>query len=159
MKKIALIAVTIISAALLFAGCSATKSAMYGGSLRAKFVGSWTLNTVTYEGLVQGSVQTVFDQGKPEDFMGSTWKLTNSGNGSYKLANGTSQNIFWSIATVGADQVFQFKKLYQGDKPQHVADGYQLTIAGNDGNAMTLKTPVSLGKGFGYVVYTFSKNP
>ena len=50
----------------------------------------------------------------PAAFVGSTWQLTNSGNGIYTLADGTSQTIYWSLND--NNQTFQFKKIFEGDK-------------------------------------------
>ena len=157
---VTILAVSILTAALLLGSCSSTSNLAGSSTVsRGKFVGTWTLNNVDYQGLVAGSVQTVFDQAPPAAFVGSTWKLTNSGNGIYTLGNGTSQTIFWSVNNnAGNSQLFQFKKLYQGDKARKVEDGYQLVIAGNDGSNMTLKSPVSIGNQTGYVVYSFAKN-
>ncbi|MDO3641844.1 hypothetical protein [Mucilaginibacter sp. L3T2-6] len=161
MKKLvqSLLAVTVI--AIVLTACSSSKNAVTGASnvSRGKFTGTWTISSVNYEGIVQQAVQNVFDQAPPQDFVGSTWKLTNSGNGIYTLPNGTSQTIFWSVNNTdgGANQLFQFKKLYQGDKAQKVTEGYQLVVAANDGSSMTLKSPVDLGGKTAYVVYTFAK--
>ncbi|MGN6396256.1 MAG: hypothetical protein ACTHMI_11870 [Mucilaginibacter sp.] len=161
MKKLvqSLLAVTVI--AIVLTACSSSKNAVTGASnvSRGKFTGTWTISSVNYEGIVQQAVQNVFDQAPPQDFVGSTWKLTNSGNGIYTLPNGTSQTIFWSVNNTGggANQLFQFKKLYQGDKAQKVTEGYQLIVAANDGSSMTLKSPVDLGGKTAYVVYTFAK--
>lgn len=159
MKKLFQTSALIIVLTLAFAACNTVKKlpATVAGASRARFVGNWTLTNVNYEGLVAGSVQTVFDQGAPEDFNGSTWNLTNSGNGKYTLANGTSQTIFWSYNNTNG-QVFQFKKLYQGDSARKVQEGYQLEVAAIDDNYMTLKSPVSLGNKTAYVVYSFSKS-
>ena len=157
MKKIFQILVPVLAVALLISSCGAP--AALTGSSRARFVGTWTLNAVTYQGLVAGSVQTVFDQAAPNAFVGSTWQLTNSGNGVYTLNNGTSQTIFWSMFNdPAAGTMFQFKKIYQGDKPKNVPDGYRLVINDNDGQSMTLKSPVTIGNTTGYVVYSFTKN-
>jgi len=158
MKKIFQILLPVLAVVSIFSACS-VPAAMTGSS-RARFVGTWTLNSVNYDGLVKGSVQTAFDQASPEAFVGSTWALTNSGNGQYTLNNGTSQTIFWSLFTdkVSGTTMFQFKKIYQGDKPKNVPDGYQMVINDNDGNMMTLKTPVQFGGKTGYVVYSFTKN-
>ena len=157
MKKILQILIPVLAIALLISSCSVP--AALTGSSRARFVGTWTLNTVTYDRLVAGSVQTVFDQAAPSAFVGSTWQLTNSGNGMYTLNNGTSQTIFWSLFNDPATgTMFQFKKVYQGDKPKNVADGYRLVINDNDGQSMTLKSPVTIGNTTGYVVYSFTKN-
>ena len=157
MKRLFQFLIPVLAVALLVTQCSVP--AALTGSSRARFVGTWTLNTVTYDRLVAGSVQTVFDQAAPSAFVGSTWQLTNSGNGMYTLNNGTSQTIFWSLFTdPAAGTMFQFKKVYQGDKPKNVADGYRMVINDNDGQSMTLKSPVTIGNTTGYVVYAFTKN-
>jgi hypothetical protein len=141
-----------------FSACNTVKKlpAKVAGASRARFVGTWTLTKVTYDGLLPGSVQTVFDQGAPEDFNNSTWNLTNSGNGTYTLTNGTSQTIFWSYDNTNGE-LFQFKKLYQGDKARKVQQGYQLLVASIGDNSMILKSPVNLGDKTAYVVYSFIK--
>ncbi|MDP9080933.1 MAG: hypothetical protein M3O71_26245 [Bacteroidota bacterium] len=153
---------TIISLAAVFilalSACSTVKKlpANIAGASRARFVGTWTITNVSYDGLLPGAVQTIFNQASPEDFNGSSWKLTNSGNGIYTLTNGASQTIFWSYDKSNGE-IFQFKKLYQGDSARKVQEGYQLMVAGIDGNTMTLKLPVSLGNKTAYVVLLFSK--
>jgi PBP1b-binding outer membrane lipoprotein LpoB len=146
MKKILQSTLLIAIIALFISACSSTKNATTGtaNASRGKFVGTWTVTNITYEGILQSAVTNVFDQAAPSAFVGSTWKLTNSGNGIYTLTNGTSQTIFWSVANDASGQVFQFKKIYEGDKA-------------NDGSTMVLRTPVSLGSGTGYVVYSFAK--
>ena len=160
MKKAFQNSASIILLALIFSACSTIKNlpAAATGASRAKFVGTWTLNKVSYDGLLPGSVQTVFDQAAPDDFNGSIWKLTNSGNGIYTLTNGTSQTIFWSVNNnTSGGELFQFKKLYQGDSAKKVQQGYQLIVANNDGAIMTLKSPISLGDKTAYVIYSFTK--
>lgn len=159
MKRIFEIIVMAVVIGLTVVSCS-TQNAATGVSNvgRGKFTGTWTLNNVSYDGLVESAVSNVFDQAKPSAFVGSTWKLTNSGNGIYTLNNGTSQTIYWSVNNADANgQMFQFKKIYEGDKAKNVQQGYQLMVSSNDGNNMILKSPVSIGNGTGYVVYSFSK--
>jgi len=161
MKKIFQKSLAILAVALIFSACSSQKNTVASsttGVSRGKFVGTWNLTNVTYDGLVPNAVQTVFDQAAPSAFVGSVWKLTNSGNGIYTLANGTAQTIFWSVfndATAGTQ--FQFKKLYEGDKAKNVQEGYRLNIGSMTGNTMTLQSPVAVGNGTGYVVYSFTK--
>ncbi|MDN5285344.1 MAG: hypothetical protein JWR38_1618 [Mucilaginibacter sp.] len=158
MKKIFQTSIAILSLIFVLSACSSPKNTVSGVVSRGKFVGTWTLNNVSYDGLVQNAVQRVFDQAPPEAFVGSTWKLTNSGNGVYTLANGTSQTIFWSVYNGGSTGTqFQFKKLYEGDKAKQVEEGYRLDIASNDGSTMTLKSAVAIGGGNGYIIYSFTK--
>ena len=158
MKKLFQTSIAILSVLFIMSACSSQKNTTSSNVSRGKFVGTWTLNNVSYDGLVQNAVQNVFDQAPPEAFVGSTWKLTNSGNGLYTLANGASQTIFWSVYNGGTTGTqFQFKKLFEGDKAKNVTEGYRLDIANADGSAMTLKSPVAIGGGKGYIIYSFSK--
>jgi len=159
MKKILQLLVLIAVAATVLTACSGQKGTVANSNVaRGKFTGTWTVTRITYEGLVESAVQNVFDQAPPAAFRNSTWQLTNSGNGMYTLANGTSQSIYWGINNTDASgQIFQFKKIYQGDKPKNVTEGYQLYVAGNDGATMTLKSPVALGGSNAYIVYHFAK--
>jgi hypothetical protein len=159
MKKIFQIGLLIAAVTFVFASCSSQKGTVANTNVsRGKFTGTWTVTSITYDGLVENAVQNVFDQAPPSAFRGSTWNLTNSGNGIYTLANGTSQTIFWSVNNSDPNaQIFQFKKIFQGDKAKNVTAGYQLYIAGNDGNSMTLKSPIAIGSGTAYIMYTFTK--
>lgn len=159
MKRIFEIIVMAVVIGLTVVGCSTQNTATSVSNVgRGKFTGTWILNNVSYDGLVESAVSNVFDQAKPSAFVGSTWKLTNSGNGMYTLSNGTSQTIYWSVNNADANgQMFQFKKIYEGDKAKNVQQGYQLMVSSNDGNNIILKSPVSIGSGTGYVVYSFSK--
>jgi len=159
MKKIFQTSFAVLALTIIFSACSSTKNTVSSSSTvsRGKFVGTWNLTNVSYDGLVTNAVQNVFDQAPPNAFVGSVWKLTNSGNGIYTLAGGASQTIFWSVNNDGGTSQFQFKKLYEGDKAKNVQEGYRLIIASiNDAN-MTLQSPVAVGNGTGYVIYNFTK--
>ena len=158
MKRKFQIYMLMASLILAILSCSTVKKlpATVAGASRARFVGNWTLTKVSYDGLLPGTVQAIFNQAAPEDFNGSTWDLTNSGNGIYTLNNGTSQTIFWSYNNSNGE-VFQFKKLYQGDSAGKVQQGYQLTVASIDDNNMVLRLPVALGDKTAYVILSFYK--
>lgn len=160
MKKIFRITLLIAAVAFVITSCSTTKSTTASGTAGAskgKFTGKWVLGSITYDGLVEGAVQNVFDQARPSAFRGSTWNLTNSGNGMYTLNDGTSQTIYWSVNNSGTEQIFQFKKIYQGDKPKNVADGYQLYVVSATGDAMTLRSPIAVGNKTAYIIYDFTR--
>jgi hypothetical protein len=159
MKKILEIILMSVVIGLTVTACSTQNAATGTANVgRGKFTGTWTLNNVSYDGLVENAVSNVFDEARPSAFVGSTWKLTNSGNGMYTLPSGTSQTIFWSVNNTGPNgQMFQFKKIFEGDKAKNVQQGYQLLVSSNNGSNMVLRSPVSIGNGTGYVVYTFSK--
>jgi len=157
MKKLFQLSTLIAFVIITTTGCGVVNKT--AGVDRSKFVGTWTVNNVGYENLIGNAVTKVFDQAPPKAFVGSTWVLTNSGNGQYTLTEGTSQSIYWSYNNPGngITPSFQFKKVYQGDKPKNVDTGYNLIIGSNDGTTMVLKTPVTIGSSTGYVVYNFTK--
>ncbi|MBB5396511.1 lipocalin family protein [Mucilaginibacter sp. AK015] len=162
MKKIFQTSIAILALTFIFSACSTPQNTNSGATSsanvsRGKFVGTWTLTNVTYDGLVPGAVQNVFDQASPDAFVGSTWKFTNSGNGIYTLTNGTSQTIFWSVFNGATGTQFQFKKLYEGDKAKNVQEGYRLDIGVIDNATMTLRSPVAIGNSNGYIIYSFTK--
>ncbi|MFD0794822.1 hypothetical protein ACFQZX_14440 [Mucilaginibacter litoreus] len=163
MKKIFQSAIAVLAFTFIISACSTPQNTTSGGTSavnvsRGKFVGTWVCNNVTYDGLVPGAVQNVFDQAAPAAFIGSTWKLTNSGNGIYTLTNGQSQTIFWSVFNGGSTGTqFQFKKLYEGDKAKNVQEGYRLNIGTISDTNMTLMSPIAIGSGTGYIVYSFTK--
>jgi hypothetical protein len=144
---------------VIISSCSTVKKlpATIAGASRARFVANWTITNVSYDGLLPGAVQTIFDMSAPQNYVGSNWKLTNSGNGSVSLPNGTNQTIYWSYNTNNAN-VFQFKKLFVGDSARKVDEGYQLTVSSIDDSQMVLKLPVSLGDKTAYVVLYFKKS-
>lgn len=158
MKKIFQVTFTILALAFITQSCSSTKTAGSASASRSRFNGTWTITNISYDGLVPNAVQDVFNQAPPAAFVNSTWKLTNSGDGIYTLPNGTSQTIFWSSNnTDKSNPLFQFKKIYAGDKAKNVTEGYQLNVVQVDGGSMTLKSPVVLGSKTAYIVYTFTK--
>jgi hypothetical protein len=162
MKKLIQYSAIAILVTIVYSSCSTTQKAVSytAGPARSKFVGTWVCNSVIYEGLINNTVQRVFDQAPPKAFTNSTWVLTNSGNGQYTLADGTMQSIFWSYYDPGngVSPAFQFKKVYQGDKAKNVDTGYRLIIGTIDGGYMVLKTPVDLDGKTAYVVYSFTKS-
>jgi allophanate hydrolase subunit 2 len=156
MKKILQFTLSVLALAFILQACSTTKSLV--GASHGHINGTWTLTNVSYDGLVPGAVHDVFNQAPPAAFVNSTWKLTNSGDGMYTLANGTSQSIFWSYNDQDkSNPIFQFKKIYEGDKAKNITEGYQLNVVQVDGSSMTLKSPIVVGSKTAYIVYSFSK--
>jgi hypothetical protein len=159
MKRILVIAAILCSSLMVLQSCSSTKSGVSTVS-RGKVSGNWVLNNITFEGIPSVAVKGLFGEPSYNCFVGSTWNLTNSGNGSYTLPGGAgcttgTQTIFWSATT--ADQTFQFKKLYEGDKAKNVSDGYRLVLFSGTGDNLVLKSPIEYGSTTAYVVLNFSK--
>ncbi|TZF83897.1 hypothetical protein FW774_10580 [Pedobacter sp. BS3] len=158
MKRIIAIIALACVASFFVISCSSTRNTSGTSVSRGKITGTWTVSTVNYENLLENAVQSAFNQAPPRDFVGSTWKLTNSGNGMYTLTNGTSQSIYWSLYEQSDMRpMFQFKKVYQGEKPKDIDEAYRLEIGTADGNNLVLKIPVPYGGKTGYVVFTMVK--
>jgi len=159
MKSLVKVFLSAIVITFIFSSCATQHVAMPKGPDRGLFVGTWTVTSVTYTNLIEGAVTSAFDAAPPKDFIGSKWELTNSGNGSYTLANGAKQDIYWSVNSGDAlGAIFQFKKINAGQSAKDVTTGYQLVVSNNLGTTMILKTLVYLGNKNGYVVYSFTKD-
>ena len=159
MKRILVIAAILCSAIIMLQSCSATKTA--STIKRGNVTGTWVLSNVSYEGVPAIAVRSFLGEASASCFNGSTWSLTNSGNGSYILSGGAegcvakTQSIFWSASP--ADQTFQFKKLEDGDKAKNVDQGYRLVLSSANGDSMVLKSPIEYGNSTAYVVLNFTK--
>ncbi|MCD0489636.1 lipocalin family protein [Pedobacter sp. MC2016-14] len=161
MKRILFIAAILCGSLMVLQSCSSTKGTTAGADLkRGKVTGTWLLNTVSFEGIPSVAVKSLFDEASYKCFEGSTWRFTNSGNGSYALPGGNgcdakTQTIFWSVST--ADETFQFKKLYEGDKAKNVTTGYRLILSATTGDNLVLKSPIQYGNTTAYIVLNYTK--
>lgn len=160
MKRILAIAAIVCSSFMVFQSCSSTKTAATPSVKRGNVTGNWVLNDVTFEGVPAANVKSMFGESSYKCFVGSTWRLTNSGNGTYILPGGAdcaakTQDIFWSASA--ADETFQFKKVYQGEKAKNVTDGYRLLIASATKESLVIKSPVEYGSSPAFIVMNFSK--
>lgn len=163
MKRIIFIVAIACSSLVVMQSCSSTKNAAASTEStvkRGSAVGNWVLNNVSFDGIPSTSVKGLFGETSYSCFVGSTWRLTNSGNGSYTLASGSScgavtQNIFWSASA--ADQTFQFKKLNEKEKAKNVTEGYRLILAETGKDNLVLRSPVEYGSKTAYIVLSFSK--
>lgn len=157
MKRLFKMSIAFLTVMIIASSCTVVNKT--AGVDRSKFIGTWTITNVTYEGIIGAAVSKVFDQASPNSFVGSTWQLTNSGNAVYTLSDGTAQSIYWSYYNQGGgiESQFQFKKVYQGDKAKNVDAGYRLVISNIDNSSMTLKVPVNAEGRPAYVVFSFMK--
>jgi len=161
MKRILILAAILCSSILILQSCSSTKNGSTATNLKkGNVTGNWVVNTITFEGIPSIAVKSLFNEASYQCFEGSTWKLTNSGNGSYALPGGNgcdakTQDIFWSVST--ADETFQFKKLNEGDKAKNVTDGYRLILSSATGDNLVLKSPIEYGNTTAYIVMNLTK--
>jgi len=160
MRKLYLLLALSVFSLMAFQGCSPKTGAGALALKRANVTGNWLLTNITFEQIPEVAVRSFLGESSYKCFIGSTWTLTNSGNGSYSLPQSAScsaytQSIFWSVST--ADETFQFKKLNEGDKAKNVTDGYRLLLSSANGDEMTLRSPVEYGNGGAYIVLHFAK--
>ena len=160
MKRILVIAAILCSSLMVLQSCSSTQNTASSSLKRGKVTGTWVLNDITFDGIPAIAVRSLFDEASYKCFIGSTWNLTNSGNGTYILPGGnecaaTTQSIFWSVST--ADETFQFKKIYEGDKAKNVTSGYRLILSSTTGDNLVLRSPIEYGNKTAYIVMNFSK--
>lgn len=138
---------------LFFLGCSTSRDIATTRNLS----GTWKITDITVDIPADYRVINVFDEAPFQDFKESTWNLIRNGNGSFSLANGKTEDIYWSINGKGSDAVFQFKKL-KGQKAKNVTDGYRLSVGSVSENQFTLISPVLLDDGSSrHITYIFTK--
>lgn len=147
----------IIIATFFVTSCSPTKNATDLKAKTGNLDGTWTISNISVDVPSTFKVTDVFDEAPYQDFQGSTWNLVRNGKGSFTLANGTKEDIYWSINGKGENAQFQFKKL-NGMKAKNVEDGYRLQLQNIAGNSFVARSPIDLGNGnTGYISYTFTK--
>ncbi|MEO8821226.1 MAG: hypothetical protein ABI267_03225 [Ginsengibacter sp.] len=143
--------------ALLFVSCSSSKNATNLKPTNSHLAGTWTITNIEVNVPLDFKVTNVFDEAPSEDFKGSTWNLVRNGNGSFTLANGTKENIYWSIYGKGDNAEFQFKKL-SGMKAKNVETGYRLKLGQISSTSFTAASIINEGTDSqGNITYTFTK--
>ncbi|NJB69980.1 hypothetical protein GGR42_000442 [Saonia flava] len=159
MKKSFLLFTIITS--VLVASCSATKVARDAGN---NLSGSWTLNSVSYEGSSGNFKSVIFNDADDICFEGSDWFFRDNNNtGRYTIQNsslcaGGDRFIRWSVIdrTDAPDQL-QFKFIDEKLKDISGGVGYRLEIQNLTSDAMTLKSKVSVEGEPISIVYNFTK--
>lgn len=159
MKRL-FIAIAIASFTLvMLQSCNTAKRVTAGvtGS-RGTAVREWVVSNVSLDGLPDGAVQGLFGEKSYKCFQGSTWNLTNSGNGSYTLpasseCGSVMQTIFWSAAP--KEETFQFKKIFEGEKAKNVTEGYRLVLTELSSKQMVMKSPIEFGGKTANIILTF----
>ena len=147
----------IMTTVFFITSCSSSKNATDLKATTGNLDGTWTISNISVDVPSTFKVTDVFDEAPYQDFQGSTWNLVRNGKGSFTLANGTKEDIYWSINGKGENAQFQFKKL-NGMKAKNVDDGYRLQLQNISGNSFVAKSPIDLGDGnTGYISYTFTK--
>jgi len=159
MKRLFIAIAIACSTLVMLQSCNTTKRVTAGmtGS-RGTVVREWVVSNVALEGLTDGAVQGLFGEKSFKCFQGSTWNLTNSGNGSYTLPASSTcgpvmQTISWSAEP--KDQTFQFKKIYEGEKAKDIKEGYRLVLSEISSTRMVLKSPIEFGGRTASIVLTF----
>ncbi len=160
MKKISLAIALLFVSVIVFESCSPKTSTGATAVKRGNVTGNWILNNISFDGVPDVAVKGLFGENSYRCFVGSTWSLTNSGNGTYSLptsanCSAKTQDIFWSSSA--SDETFQFKKLDAGEKARNVTDGYRLILASGNDNMLTLKSPVEYSGRTAYVILNFVK--
>lgn len=146
---------------MFLASCSGTKVAVENEKLMR---GDWTVTDVTVDGIDESYVNvTVFDGVNANCFEGSNWHLVqNNSTGNYALSGGadcpaSSNKIKWFVTEEGGANYFNFKILYEGEKPKNVVDGYKMRISDNTGSSIKLTQDLTFeGKPI-QVNYNFQK--
>lgn len=160
MKRIFLIVALFCTSIIVLQSCSPKTTSGNVATKRGNVSGNWIVNNITFDGIPDLAVKSFLGESSYKCFIGSTWNLTNSGNGSYSLpasatCSAKTQTIFWSVSP--ADETFQFKALYEGDKAKNITQGYRLALASSDGTNMVIKSPIEYSGRTAYIIMNFTK--
>lgn len=146
---------------MTFTSCNNTKVLADNEKLMR---GDWTITDVSIKGINESYVDiTVFDQAKSQCFEGSSWHLVqNNATGNYSLNGGgdcpnDTTKIKWFVTESNGQYYFNFKKIYEGERPKNVVDGYKMRVVSNTGSSLILEQELMFeGKPIS-VLYTYSK--
>lgn len=159
MKKLLLSTLSFCLVALVLTSCASKNGTSTNYKVSKSAVsGTWTVSDVSLEGFPSDyKITNAFGMAPYQDFVGSTWKLYGGNSGYITLANGTSQNIYWSVLNDGVTPVFQFKKVDAGEKARNVVEGYKMNIDAASKNSLTISSPFQLLNGnTARIVYTLN---
>ena len=167
MKNLTLTAFCALFMAFFAVSCaSKTAATGTGTSTVAKkgLNGSWILTDIQFDGIPKGSKVSIFDEAPYQCFIGSQWDfISNNNKGSYTITstdngcNTLTQPIIWSIVQENGASLFQFKKIFNGDKAKNVTTGYKVTVSDVEATTMTWRAVVGFQGQTGYLVYTFQR--
>ena len=142
---------------LLSWSCTSSKNATNLKPTRNHLAGTWTISNIDVKMPSGYKVSTVFDEAPYTDFNESTWNLVRNGNGSFTLANGTKENIYWGVEGKGNNAQFVFKKL-NGMKPRNVEGGFKLDLGPISSNSFSATSNINAGSdSTGTITYYFTK--
>lgn len=158
MKKLILSTLSFCVVALVVSSCASKNGTTNYNVSKGKISNTWTVTDVRLDGFPSGyQVTDAFAMAPYQSFVGSTWKLYGGNSGYITLANGTSQNIYWSVVNDGINPIFQFKKVDASEKAREVTEGYKMNVDASSRDAMTLSSPFTLLNGnTARIVYTFN---
>lgn len=158
MKKLILSTLSFCLVVLLITSCASKNGTTNYKVSKSTVSGTWKVSDVSLEGFPSDyQITNAFGMAPYKDFVGSTWKLYGGNSGYITLANGTSQNIYWSVVNDGITPIFQFKKVDAGEKARNVVEGYQMNIDAASKNSMTISSPFKLLNGnTARIVYTLN---
>ncbi len=126
--------------------------------------GDWTVTNVSFDGVDASHVNAVvFDEADPKCYIGSQWHLVqNNNSGNYNLQGSGNcpsgmTKIKWFVTDEGGARYFNFKKVYEGEKPKNVMDGYRMKIVTSTADYLVLRQDIRFEGSIIGINYTFSK--
>ncbi|MDI3320509.1 lipocalin family protein [Pinibacter soli] len=164
MKK-PIVALALFASALTFS-CKSTKTnGVSEGASKKSIYGTWTLNSITLDGIPNDKFDVKVLGGIPRQCMiSSTWLFPSNGYGNYTItqSGGNCQagahNILWSRLTENNVNYLQFKELEEGVKDKKITTGYRLEQVSQDASSMVLRSPLDIAGKHTYLMYSFTKN-
>ena len=166
MKKPIVVLAFFASILAFSSSCKTTKTnGVSEGASKKSIYGTWTLNSITLDGISNDQFDVKVLGGIPRKCMvNSTWLFPSNGYGNYTITQSVSgcqtgaHSILWSRLTENNTNYLQFKELEEGVKDKNITSGYRLEQVSQDANSMVLRSPIDIAGRHTYIVYSFSKN-
>lgn len=162
-----IVALAFFASILAFSSsCKSTKTnGVSEGASKKSIYGTWTLNSITLDGVSNDQFDVKVLGGIPRKCMvNSTWLFPSNGYGNYTITQSVSgcqsgaHSILWSRLTENNINYLQFKELEEGVKDKNITSGYRLEQVSQDAGSMVLRSPIDIAGRHTYIVYSFTKN-
>lgn len=164
MKK-TIVAFSLLASMSIFAACSSSKKAPEENTSKKSIYGTWTLNSITLDGITNDQFDVKVLNNIPRQCMvNSTWLLPSNGYGNYTITQSGAgcpsgaTPILWSRISENGANYLQFKELQSGVKDKNVTSGYRFEMVTQSAANMVLRNPISIAGRNTYIVYSFTRN-
>jgi len=153
--------VLILVTTVLLSACSVSKEVR---QMNHKINGTWILQTIGTEGATGKPKDKIFNEADFGCFIGSEWKFSKGGKGSYAIVEKgkgctpITRAINWSInKPAGGQPTFIMHRLDETHDPMDFNVAFNLVITQLEGSSMKLRSDVMIDGRAASLIFNFVK--